>query len=358
MPKSLENMFDYSESSIIRISAHLIGNKAEDELLHLSEKPLDIEASALKPLLMQYFLSHFKLPEFYNFTFSDSDVNMNPVYNYVGKIFDQKDDKSFHNASISMARHLYNCSDHPNIKSGDFYTVHFSNVNFEGEITEAVGIFKAENKDSFLKLQYSNEAFQLNFDNGININKIDKACLVFRTNREEGFKVCIIDRSGKSSSEAQYWKDRFLFLNPCGDSYHHTKNFMSLTKNFVSKRLTEDFEVSGADQADYLNRSMEFFKNNETFIETHFQKEVLQHESLIDSFEKFKGDFEHEQDLDLNAEFVISAPAVKKQARIFKSVLKLDKNFHIYIHGNRELIEQGVDEKGRKFYKIFYSQET
>jgi hypothetical protein len=50
--------------------------------------------------------------------------------------------------------------------------------------------------------------------------------------------------------------------------------------------------------------------------------------------------------------------AVKKQERIFKSVLKLDKNFHIYIHGDRELIEQGMDADGRKFYKIYFEEES
>ncbi|MBK6777842.1 MAG: hypothetical protein IPG74_19090 [Flavobacteriales bacterium] len=49
---------------------------------------------------------------------------------------------------------------------------------------------------------------------------------------------------------------------------------------------------------------------------------------------------------------------MKRQARIFKSVLKLDKNFHIYIHGDRNRIEQGVDEQGRKFYKIYYDKES
>lgn len=351
-------MFDYTESAIVRISAHQIGNKAEDEMLHLSDKPLEAEGNNLKELLMQYFLSHFKVPEFYSFTFSDEDLTLNPVYNYVGKIFDQNDDFAFHKATVRIAQHLYNCSDHPNIKRGDLYVVHFSNIIFEGEPTEAIGIFKAENKDSFIKLNYTDQTFQLSFDSGININKADKACLVFKTGKEEGYKVLIIDKSGKSSSEAQYWKDRFLYLRPCGDDYHFTKNFMSLTKNYVKQRLTEDFEVSGADQADYLNRSMDFFKNNERFDEKHFEREVLQHESLIESFQKYKDDFSEEQELDLNAQFSISAPAVKKQARIFKSVLKLDKNFHIYIHGNRELIEHGVDEKGRKFYKIYYYQEA
>ncbi len=38
---------------------------------------------------------------------------------------------------------------------------------------------------------------------------------------------------------------------------------------------------------------------------------------------------------------------------MFKSVLKLDKNFHNYIHRDRNKIEQAVDEKGRKYYNIY-----
>ena len=55
--------------------------------------------------------------------------------------------------------------------------------------------------------------------------------------------------------------------------------------------------------------------------------------------------------------FTISESAVKKQARSLKSVIKLDKNFHIYIHGDRELIEKGEDKKG-KFYKVYYQEEN
>ena len=50
--------------------------------------------------------------------------------------------------------------------------------------------------------------------------------------------------------------------------------------------------------------------------------------------------------------------AIKKQARSIKSIIKLDKNFHIYVHGSRKLIEQGADEEGRKFYKIYYKEES
>jgi hypothetical protein len=43
---------------------------------------------------------------------------------------------------------------------------------------------------------------------------------------------------------------------------------------------------------------------------------------------------------------------------VFKSILKLDKNFHIYIHGRQDLIERGFDEaKGKHFYKVYFEQE-
>jgi hypothetical protein len=35
----------------------------------------------------------------------------------------------------------------------------------------------------------------------------------------------------------------------------------------------------------------------------------------------------------------------------------LGENFDIYIHGNKEMIEKGVDDDGRKYYKIYYNEE-
>jgi hypothetical protein len=56
--------------------------------------------------------------------------------------------------------------------------------------------------------------------------------------------------------------------------------------------------------------------------------------------------------------FDIDLAAVKKQGKVFKSILKLDKNFHIYIHGRQDLIERGFDEaKGKHFYKVYFEQE-
>ena len=79
---------------------------------------------------------------------------------------------------------------------------------------------------------------------------------------------------------------------------------------------------------------------------------------VMASFNEYKNNFQIEREIEIEDGFAISESAVKKQARIFKSVLKLDKNFHVYIHGNNNLIEKGVDPDGRKYYKLYFNEEN
>ncbi|WP_317169152.1 hypothetical protein [Mucilaginibacter humi] len=43
-------------------------------------------------------------------------------------------------------------ANHPNIKSGELYVAYFKDVQIEGNLLEAVGIFKSENKETYLKV--------------------------------------------------------------------------------------------------------------------------------------------------------------------------------------------------------------
>jgi hypothetical protein len=88
-----------------------------------------------------------------------------------------------------------------------------------------------------------------------------------------------------------------------------------------------------------------------------FTGEVLKDQEVIQSFNAFKTQYEDERDYVLSDEFAIHDAAVKKNARIFKSVIKLDKNFHIYVHGDRKLIQQGKDENG-KYYMLYFEEEN
>lgn len=343
----------YLISEISGIAVHLVGNKNSDEGLLLSEENSLLDSS-LNDILVSYFTSAFKSNEYYNFH-HDSDLSLNEVFVYAGRIFD--DPGSLYEQSVNIAKHLYNCSAHPKIKGGELYTVYFRECTFEGNTVDAIGLFKSENRDTFLKVKPADKAFEIKSDFGININKLDKGCLIFNSSRESGYVVSVVDNSGKGS-EAAYWMDSFLQVFQRNDDYHNTQNLLSLCKNFITKQLPQDYEVTKADQADFLNKSIKFFKDKDSFEMQEFTSEVMEQPELIERFHKFREDYQEQADVQISDSFSINETAVKKQSRVFKSVLKLDRNFHIYIHGDRELIQQGVEADGRKFYKIYFREET
>ena len=341
--------------TINQLSVHHLGNKNNDEDIFITKAPIDLGDVQLQELLLKFFLTPFGTHEFYNFTFSNQDFKLNPLYIYATQIFDGIND--FHLNTINIAKHLYEVSNHPLIKAGDLFIAHFSNLFIDNETVDGVGIFKSENRQSFIKINQNKNDFDLKYEDGINIEKLDKGCLILNTEKEAGYKVCIVDKSNKGG-EAQFWRDSFLMLRSRNDEYHQTKDFLNIAKNYVTKQMAEDFEVNKTDQIDILNRSMEYFKNHDNFEKEMFEQEVFQQLEIIESFRKYDEIYREDNDILLADSFEISNQAVKKQAKVFKSILKLDKNFHIYIHGNKEMIEQGVESDGRKYYKIYYKNEA
>ncbi len=351
---TLDLLIGNAEAQLQTVAVHQVGNKTKEEKLRFSKAKLDISSSKIRNLLKTFFLQSFEGIEFYNFTFSNDDLVYNPVYNYVSDIFDHPE--NLHEKSKDIAQHLYDVSIHPKIKSGDMFVAKLSGLYLGDQLTEAIGIFKSENKQSFLKLDRNSDEFYLDFDNGINVEKLDKGCLIFNVDKGDGYKVCIVDKSNRVT-DAQYWRDNFLQLAPCNDSFNATREFMNITKEFIKEQVPQEFEVTRTDKIDLLNRSMDYFKENEAFYKEDFEDNVLQDENLIDSFRHYDQTYQAENKLAVDDHFGISDEAVKKQSRAFKSVIKLDKNFHIYVHGDKTLIEQGVDEDGRKYYKLFYENE-
>jgi len=348
-------MIDISNAHLSMVAVHHCGNQTNQEELTLSKSTLAIEEEKVRELLTKFFLNSFQNPEFNSFTFSNGDHNMNIIYQYATKIFEQP--KTILPQSVNMAKQLYEISTHPQITGGDFFVAYFTGLMIENETIEAIGIFKSENKQAFLKVDKNQGEFEVQFQDGININKLDKGCLILNIEEKNGYKVCVIDNTNKTS-EAQYWKNDFLMLKPCNDSFHATKDYLDLCKNYVTKQMPNDFEISKTDQIDLLNRSIKYFKDQDEFNLEEFSRSVIQDPQVIESFNGYKKQYENEHELAFNESFDISDAAVKKQNRVFKSVLKLDKNFHIYIHGKRDLIEKGVEADGRKYYKIYFDEEN
>ncbi|MDN3582913.1 nucleoid-associated protein [Mucilaginibacter flavus] len=351
-------MVSFFEASLNTISVHHVGNPLQDEMYALSDAPLELKDEIIPNLLMQYFLKPFeKVNEVYHLMHS-SDLALNEIHHFATMAFD--DPEKFHEASEKIAKHLFKVTTHPNIKGGELYVVYFDKVQIEGNPLDAIGIFKSENKETYLKVYPDQGGFQVDYEqDAININKLDKGVLIFNIEKENGYKVVVVDKTNGGQEAAVYWKDQFLQLKIRNDSYNQTSNTLGIYKNFVTEKLDDQFEMSKADKIDLLNRSMKYFKEKETFDMDEFADEVIGNPEAIESFKNFKNQYEEEFDTPIANTFEISGNAVKKQARDYKSVLKLDKNFHIYIHGDKELIEKGFDDgKAMNFYKVYFKEEA
>lgn len=345
---------NFNNATLKSISVHFVGNKSFQQNIFLSKKSLKLEES-IASKLKDYFLSRFvNVYDQYRFS-HPSALKYNEVFNYVADVFSEE--TTLHASSLNIAQHLYESSVHPKIKQGELYVCLFENCEFENTQVDVIGIFKTENKSGFFEVDQQDTDFTITYKEGIDLNKFDKGCLVFNINKREGFEVSILDNQNRGD-EALYWKENFLGLTQKANTYHQTNQILSITKNYVTNQLSEEFDITKADQIDLLNRSVEYFKGHESFNQKEFESEVLRDNALINSYRKFEGNYKENHEIELAEHFDISPQAVKKQARIFKSVLKLDKNFHIYIHGDRELIEQGVEQDGRKFYKIYFEKES
>lgn len=352
-------MVTFFEASLETISVHHVGNQSQEEMYALSDQSLELKDEIIPNLLMQYFLKPFeKANEVYHLMHSSGDLALNELHHFATQIFD--DNTKFHEASQQIARHLYKVTNHPNIKGGELYVVHFKQVQIEGNPLDAIGIFKSENKETYLKVFPDKGGFQVDYEqDAININKLDKGVLIFNIEKENGYKVVVVDKTNSGQETARYWKDEFLQLKIRNDSFNQTNNTLGIYKNFITEKIDDEFEMSKADKIDLLNRSMKYFKEKETFDMEEFSNEVIGNEQAIESFKNFKNQYEQEFDSPIADNFIISENAVKKQARVYKSVLKLDKNFHIYIHGDKELIEKGFDDgRAMNYYKVYFKEEA
>lgn len=335
------SMFSIDQAVADRLIFHRIST--DDANVQYSTEELEFSDEEENIVLRNIFLKPFQST---GATWEFRQEGGNELYTIAKEL---EADGNFVIGSVNIGKHLRNVSTHPNIKDGDLFVIKFADILYNGNLCEALGIYKVENKEVFVENTFSGTKAELRFRRGISGRKLDKGCLILFT--PGTYTVFTIDNV---HVDTEYWKNDFLNVKLKQDPINNTSKLLTLTKSFITESLPEQFEIEKADQIDLLNRSKNYFKNKEEFTMREFEDEVLQDKQVIDAFQSYdKGEL-----FGINRGFEISQQAVKRQAKIFKSVLKLDRNFHVYIHGNRELIERGEDENGRKFYKLYYKEES
>lgn len=339
-------MLAYDELIIRKFIYHPFEKDAEEILASDLEIEIrnDDEALAFQNILLKPFTQVAETHDFFH--------PINLKLNTLKSIIDgyQQDSESFVEKSQEIMSHLHSVSKHPNIKSGDVFMLGLEDLRFKSKHVDGFAIVKVENKANFIETQPGSG--EINLKKGIGNQKLDKGCLVLFTEDEP--TILLVEQQQK---ETDYWKNEFVKVALKNDEINSTNQFMGMTKQFITQQIPHEYEVDKTDQIDLLNKSAAYFKSNESFNKQEFETEVLQDPEMIKSFRSYDTAFREEKDIAPFDEFEISKKAVQKQAKVFKSVLKLDKNFHIYIHGDKSLISKGTDDNGRKFYKIYYEEE-
>ena len=232
---------------------------------------------------------------------------------------------------------------------GIWIIARYAELGTEEEPLPALGLYFFE-EQAHVWAQINDES---RFVNGYLLEKPIRACLIFQTQENDGYKVQLYDRLPRSP-EGEFWKTELVQAEPRQDPFHQTAQFMEVTRSFVKEEFPQQFDADKTDQADFMNRTLAYMKAHETLSPDDFAKEVFRQPEVTEAFERFA----QQKQMNIRDEFTISEHAVRKEQRVYKSVLKLDKNFHIYIHGDRQLIKKGYDEeKGLHYYQVYFKEE-
>jgi hypothetical protein len=346
----------FHEIALQHIVVHRVGNKTKTDGLFLSPHELKLDSS-VRSVLLNYFLDSFKeVIPFYRFSITEEEENT--MLQVAKSIFENP--TSFYQQSCKLSEYQHEVAVHPKIKSGEVYVVYFSDVKFLGESVDAIGVFKSENKETFLKVYESaDHTLEVERREGVNIKKLDKGCMIYNTAKDDGYRVQVVDKTSVKSEIARFWEKDFLDITQLEDEFYHTQNYIDMCHNFCDEVFTVKNEVAKSDQLLLLNRSLDYFCEEKEFDEQKFQKEVIQDEEVIDAFNEHKNSYEEKKEVKLEPSFRVHKESAIQTRKRFRSIIKLDKNFHIYIHGDQSAIERGYDESLQKgYYKLYFKNES
>jgi hypothetical protein len=232
-------------------------------------------------------------------------------------------------------------------------------IEFRDMTTNAIGIFKIENKVNFFQTYMENNSYDVLVQKGINSKKVDKGCLILNQSDTEGQIVFSVDNN---SYDTQYWINHFLNIKYADDANNHTQQYIALCKDFSSEIVKNHYGIH--EQNIFLAKTVDFFKENEVVNIERFKDELFEEDKHLSEFDTFKKEFEGEQNIVIRNQFDVAEAVLNKEKRKIKTDIKLDTNIQIKLDidapdASSEYLERGYDdEKKMHYYKVFFNAEN
>ncbi len=348
-------MISKKNASISKFIIHKVGNKFNDTKNAFSEKLVDFDEASydlMLPFLLRPFASVVLSYRFNH----HSNISLNEINTYSNQLFNEDD--SFIDVSKHIVTHLYEQSNSSQIKTGDVLVVMFEGIEFNEITTNAIGIFKIENKVNFFQTYLENNSYDVLVQKGISSKKVDKGCLILNQSDTEGNIILSVDNN---SYDTQYWINHFLNIKYADDANSHTQQYIELCKEFSTEILKTSY--GSQEQNTFLAKTIDFFKENEIVNVERFKDEIFEEDKHKTLFDDYKKTFEGEQNLIIRNQFDVAERVVTKEKKKIKTDIKLDTNIQIKLdidapEAASEYLERGYDdEKKMHYYKVFFNAE-
>lgn len=345
-------MINLFNAHIENLSIHRVGNKSRNEAIFLSETPYGLN-DEIMPLLKEYFFKSFREKEenYYQFA-HEVDLEYNEMFNFATEVFTNP--SSIHDVSKKITNHLFEQSNHPHIKNGEVYVTYMTNVSIDNNVVDVVGVFKSELRTDFLQFEEKNNNLEMILQEGINLNKLDKGCLIFNYKKEEGYKILTID---SNRYDAKYWLEHFLSVDAFQDENFMTKKYLKFCQEFAKEVVfpAEDKKQ----EVMFMNRAVNHFAKNDEFEETAFLNDVMDNPDLIPEFKNYKANRGEKYSIEDVTSFPIANAAVSDARKSIKNVINLDTNIQIKLdfinpESAEKFVEKGWDEEKQMYYYLVY----
>lgn len=345
-------MINLYNTHIDTLSIHRVGNISRNEPIFLSDSAYALQ-DEIVPLLKEYFLKAFRDKEENYFQFAhDVDLEYNEMFKMATEVFENP--SKAHEISKKITKHLFEQSNHPHIKNGEVYVTYLTNISIDNNVVDAIGIFKSELKADFLQFEEKGTALEMILQQGINLNKLDKGCLIFNYKKEEGYKILTVD---SNRYDARYWLEHFLSVDAFQDENFKTKKYLKFCKDFAKEVVfpAEDKKQ----EVMFMNRAVNHFAKNDLFEESNFLNEVIDNPDLISEFKSYKVDKGEKYSIEDLTSFPIANAAVTDARRTMKNVINLDTNIQIKLdfinpESAEKYVEKGWDEEKQMYYYLVY----
>ncbi|MDG2195223.1 MAG: nucleoid-associated protein [Polaribacter sp.] len=348
-------MIKRTRAEISKCIIHKVANKYNSGSNSFSENTLRFDEDSYQ-LMLPFLLKPFANAT-QSFRFSHhADVRLNEMNSYTSAVF--KDEATFVENSKNIVNHLYEQSNSAQIKKGDVIVALIEGIEYKDILTEAIGVFKVENKIDFFQTYLEEGSFDVAVQQGISTKKIDKGCLILNTTDTEGTVVLSVDNN---NYDAQYWIKNFLSVKFADDKNQHTQSYLELCKEFSEEVIKPEFGKQ--EQGQFLANTVDYFKENEMVSVEAFKDELFEEDKHKGMFDDYKKHFETLNEVLIRNNFEVSDVVLKKEKKKIKTSIKLDTNIEIKLDidapdAASEYLERGFDEeKKMKYYKVYFNEE-